>query len=101
MLTSLGAIIFAKTNVPQSLMWCETQNNIFGCTYNPRDLELTPGGSSGGEAVNLFMCGGLVGWGTDIGGSIRIPSALMGTYGLKPSVSLGIAYCPPPLWLLR
>ncbi|KAH8144862.1 uncharacterized protein LAJ45_11132 [Morchella importuna] len=85
MFASLGAIIFAKTNVPQSIMWCETENNIFGCTFNPRNIALTPGGSSGGEAANLFMCGGLVGWGTDIGGSIRIPSALMGTYGLKPS----------------
>ncbi|KAI5848765.1 acetamidase [Morchella snyderi] len=85
MLGSLGAIIFAKTNLPQSIMWCETKNNIFRCTHNPRNKSFTPGGSSGGEAVNLYMCGSLVGWGTDIGGSIRIPSALMGTYGLKPS----------------
>lgn len=85
-LEDLGAIMIAKTNLPQSIMWCETENNIFGRTDNPRDRTFTPGGSTGGEAVNLVMKGGIVGWGTDIGGSIRIPSALTGVYGLKPSV---------------
>jgi len=82
-----GAIVFAKTNVPQSLMWCETDNNIWGRTNNPRNLDYTPGGSTGGEAVLLAMKGTLVGWGTDIGGSCRIPSALVGCWGLRPSVS--------------
>jgi len=82
-----GAIVFAKTNVPQSLMWCETDNNIWGRTNNPRNLDYTPGGSTGGEAVLLAMKGTLLGWGTDIGGSCRIPSALVGCWGLRPSVS--------------
>lgn len=85
-LERLGAVMIAKTNLPQSIMWCETENNIFGRTDNPRDRTFTPGGSSGGEAVNLVMKGALVGWGTDIGGSIRIPGALTGVYGLRPSV---------------
>lgn len=85
-LERLGAVVIAKTNLSQSIMWCETENNIFGRTDNPRDRTFTPGGSSGGEAVNLVMKGAVVGWGTDIGGSIRIPSALTGVYGLKPSV---------------
>lgn len=85
-LERLGAVMIAKTNLPQSILWCETENNIFGRTDNPRDRTFTPGGSSGGEAVNLVMKGALVGWGTDIGGSIRIPGALTGVYGLRPSV---------------
>jgi len=47
----------------------------------------TPGGSSGGESALLASHGSLVGWGTDIGGSIRIPSHMNGLWGLKPSVS--------------
>ncbi len=46
----------------------------------------TPGGSTGGEAALLHLNGTRVGWGTDIGGSIRIPAHMMGLYGLKPSV---------------
>lgn len=48
--------------------------------------DLTPGGSSGGEAALLALHGSLLGWGTDIGGSIRIPSHMNGLWGLKPSV---------------
>jgi len=48
--------------------------------------DFTPGGSSGGEAALLALHGSLLGWGTDIGGSIRIPSHMNGLWGLKPSV---------------
>lgn len=86
MLRSLGAVILAKTNLPQSIMWCETDNPLWGLTTNPIDARYTPGGSTGGEAA-LIACGASVlGFGTDIGGSIRIPSHMMGTYGFKPSV---------------
>lgn len=86
MLRSLGAVILAKTNLPQSIMWCETENPLWGLTTNPIDAHYTPGGSTGGEAA-LIACGASVlGLGTDIGGSIRIPSHMMGIYGLKPSV---------------
>lgn len=88
MLRSLGAVIMAKTNLPQSIMWCETENPLWGLTTNPYSPDYTPGGSTGGEAA-LIACGASVlGFGTDIGGSIRIPSHMMGIYGLKPSVSI-------------
>jgi amidase len=84
-LQGLGAIFIAKTNIPQSIMWCETENPLWGLTVNPNNPELTPGGSSGGESATLAQMGSMVGLGTDIGGSIRIPSHMMGLYGLKPS----------------
>lgn len=80
-----GAIVIAKTNLPQSIMWCETDNPLFGLTTNPVDSQLTPGGSTGGEGALLHEHGSLIGWGTDIGGSVRIPSHMMGLYALKPS----------------
>ncbi|KAG9704187.1 acetamidase, partial [Aureobasidium melanogenum] len=84
-LQDLGAIFIAKTNLPQSIMWCETENPLWGVTTNPTNPDLTPGGSTGGESAVLSQMGSLVGWGTDLGGSIRIPSHMMGLYGLKPS----------------
>ncbi|EPE04144.1 acetamidase [Ophiostoma piceae UAMH 11346] len=84
-LKSQGAVILAKTNLPQSIMWCETENPMFGLTVNPFDPNYTPGGSTGGESALLASHGSLLGWGTDIGGSIRIPSHMMGLYGLKPT----------------
>ncbi|TVY89887.1 Acetamidase [Lachnellula willkommii] len=84
-LQGLGAIVIAKTNLPQSIMWCETENPLWGLTTNPLNPEFTPGGSTGGEGALLALRGSIVGWGTDIGGSIRIPSSINGLYGLKPS----------------
>ncbi|EXJ83636.1 hypothetical protein A1O1_07260 [Capronia coronata CBS 617.96] len=84
-LKELGAVIIAKTNLPQSIMWCETENPIWGLTTHPKNSKLTPGGSSGGEAALLALQGSMVGWGTDIGGSIRIPSHMNGLWGFKPS----------------
>lgn len=84
-LKELGAVIIAKTNLPQSIMWCETENPLWGLTVNPMNPALTPGGSTGGESALLAQRGSMVGWGTDIGGSIRIPSHMLGLYGLKPS----------------
>ncbi|XXG95131.1 hypothetical protein Hte_001391 [Hypoxylon texense] len=85
MLKKLGAVVLAKTNLPQSIMWCETENPLWGLTTNPLSSEYTPGGSTGGEAALLNLHGSLLGWGTDLGGSVRIPSSMMGLYGLKPS----------------
>ncbi|KAH4611450.1 hypothetical protein HBI38_118940 [Parastagonospora nodorum] len=84
-LKQMGAIIIAKSNLPQSIMWCETDNPLWGLTVHPQNPEFTPGGSTGGEATLLSLQGTVVGWGTDIGGSIRIPSHMNGLYGLKPS----------------
>ncbi|KAI9719854.1 MAG: hypothetical protein M1828_006075 [Chrysothrix sp. TS-e1954] len=85
MLRGMGAVFIGKTNLPQSIMWCETDNPLFGRTSHPRDPALTPGGSSGGEAALLALHGALIGWGTDIGGSVRIPAHMCGIYGFKPS----------------
>ncbi|KAI1340306.1 amidase [Xylariaceae sp. FL0016] len=87
MLKKLGAVIIAKTNLPQSIMWCETENPLWGLTTNPTSEKYTPGGSTGGESALLALKGSLLGFGTDIGGSVRIPSHMMGLYGLKPSSS--------------
>ncbi|KEQ93055.1 hypothetical protein AUEXF2481DRAFT_349578 [Aureobasidium subglaciale EXF-2481] len=84
-LQRLGAIVIAKTNLPQSIMWCETENPLWGLTCHPKNSNFTPGGSSGGEAALLALHGSLNGWGTDIGGSIRIPSHMNGLFGFKPS----------------
>ncbi|WDK12709.1 amidase [Colletotrichum graminicola] len=84
-LRSLGAVIIAKSNIPQSIMWCETENPLWGLTTNPLSDKYTPGGSTGGEAALLACNASVLGFGTDIGGSIRIPSHMMGLYGFKPS----------------
>lgn len=81
-----GAIPFVKTNIPQTMISWETSNPIYGSTVNPHDLSRGVGGSSGGEGALLAAGGSLLGFGSDIGGSIRIPSALCGVYGLKPTV---------------
>lgn len=85
LLTSLGAVIIAKTNVPQTLAALDSCNNLFGRTVNPLNRQLTAGGSSGGEGVLIAMRGAMVGFGTDIGGSIRVPAMCNGVYGFKPS----------------
>ncbi|KAJ5092272.1 hypothetical protein NUU61_007142 [Penicillium alfredii] len=81
----MGAVVIAKSNLPQSIMWAETENPLWGLTTNPRNPEFSPGGSSGGEGALLALHGSLFGLGTDIGGSIRIPQSTMGLYGFKPS----------------
>lgn len=69
---------------------CETENPLWGLTTNPLNPAFTPGGSTGGESALLAQHGSLVGWGTDIGGSVRIPSHMLGLYALKPSVSANL-----------
>jgi len=80
-----GAIVFGKTNVPRWSGDYQSFNNIFGTTNNPWDVTRTPGGSSGGPAAAVAM--GFTGFeiGTDIGGSVRVPSSFCGIYGHKPS----------------
>ncbi|KAF9229322.1 general amidase [Gyrodon lividus] len=84
-LEECGAVPFVRTNVPQTLMWPETFNGIFGRTTNPYNRSLTSGGSSGGEGALVALKGSPLGVGSDIGGSVRIPSAMCGVYGLRPS----------------
>ncbi|PGH15936.1 hypothetical protein AJ79_02103 [Helicocarpus griseus UAMH5409] len=85
LLLDLGAIIITKTNIPQTLGALDSVNNLFGRTLNPLNRKLTPGGSSGGEGVLVAMRGSMIGIGTDIGGSIRVPAMCQGIFGFKPS----------------
>lgn len=85
LLVAAGAVPYVKTNVPTTLMMGESVNNIFGRTRNPRNRDLTTGGSSGGESALVTFRGSFVGVGTDIGGSIRHPCSYTGLYGLRPS----------------
>ena len=80
-----GCVFYARTTQPQTLMHLETSNNLYGVTVNPFNSQLTPGGSSGGEGALIALRGSCLGLGTDIGGSIRSPSANCGLYGLRPS----------------
>ncbi|NXC46874.1 FAAH1 hydrolase, partial [Penelope pileata] len=98
-----GAIPFAKTNVPQSLFNYDCSNTIFGQTLNPLNHEKTPGGSSGGEGALIAGGGSLLGIGSDVAGSIRLPSSFCGLCGLKPTGKrlrpvLGTLLCLP--WTL-
>ena len=85
LLRSLGAVLYCKTNVPQTMMTADSDNNVFGRTLNPNNRNLTAGGSTGGEGSLITMRGSILGVGTDIAGSIRIPSSANGIYGFKPS----------------
>lgn len=87
-LRQAGAVVFGKTNVPLWSGDIQTFNEMFGTTNNPWDLSRTPGGSSGGPAAAVAT--GLTSFelGTDIGGSIRIPSSFCGVCGHKPSFGL-------------
>lgn len=85
LLRQAGGILVCKSNIPQSLMVPESDNYIFGKTVNAYDATRTCGGSSGGEALLVSTRCSVVGLGTDIGGSIRIPASFCGTYGFKPT----------------
>ncbi|KAH7128919.1 amidase signature domain-containing protein [Dactylonectria macrodidyma] len=90
-LLGLGAVLYVKTNVSQVLMTVESDNNVFGRVLNPWNTMLTAGGSSGGEGALVAFRGSPLGVGTDLAGSIRIPSLCCGTYGFKPTAGR-IAY---------
>lgn len=67
LLRKAGAVFYCKTSVPQTLMVCETVNNIIGRTLNPRNKNWSCGGSTGGEGAMIGFRGGVWGVGTDIG----------------------------------
>lgn len=112
MLLELGAVLYVKTNIPQTMMvsltdrtsqstsppkmsirnnkstqTADSENNIFGRTLNPHNTSLTAGGSSGGEGALVAFRGSILGVGTDVAGSIRIPSLCCGVYGFKPTTA--------------
>lgn len=69
-----GAIPFVKTNIPVTLLTFECANDVFGRTTNPHSKDHSPGGSSGGEGALLAYGGSRVGIGSDVAGSVRVPS---------------------------
>ena len=83
-LRDAGAIVVGKTTMPELGLWPFTESITWGVTRNPWDVERTPGGSSGGSAA--AVAAGLVpaAIGVDGAGSIRIPAACCGVFGLKP-----------------
>lgn len=87
-LKAAGAIVAAKTNVPDMGAGANTRNPVWGATGNPFDPMLNAGGSSGGSAVALATGMLPLCTGSDTGGSLRIPSALCGVVGLRPSPGL-------------
>lgn len=97
-LRAAGAIVVGKSNLPEFATEGYTANLLFGATGNPWNPERSPGGSSGGSAA--AMAAGLVPFATatDGGGSIRIPAALCGLVGIKPTLGLVPRY-PAPDWI--
>ena len=85
-LRAAGAVIMAKTNVPEYSSSYESDNAIFGRTDHPLDPNRTAGGSSGGEGALLGADASIAGVGIDGGGSIRVPSHYCGTVGIRPTV---------------
>lgn len=94
----LGAIAIGKTNAPAFGFSGACQNEMYGATRNPFDVNVTTGGSSGGSAAAvadglLLLCEG-----GDAGGSIRIPSGWCNLFGFKPSLGTVPSYCRPDGW---
>ncbi|MDP9483369.1 MAG: amidase, partial [Chloroflexota bacterium] len=87
-LRAAGAIVIGKTNVPEFALEGYTANRAFGATRNPWSAAFSPGGSSGGSGAALAAGLAPIATATDVGGSIRIPAALCGLVGLKPTVGL-------------
>ncbi len=84
-LKAAGAVLLGKTNTPEFAHDINTTNYLFGTTRNPRDLNRSAGGSSGGTGAAVGCGMAPIGLGTDLGGSIRIPAAFCGISGLRPA----------------
>ncbi len=83
-LLEAGAIVHARTTTPEFSIAGYTWSKLWGVTRNPWNLEITPGGSSGGSGASLAAGTSTLATGSDIGGSVRIPSSLCGLVGFKP-----------------
>ncbi|MCA1564773.1 MAG: amidase [Acidobacteria bacterium] len=84
-LRAAGAIVFGKTNSSELAIEYNADNPVFGRTNNPHDLQLSPGGSSGGCAAAVSACLSPASLGSDLVGSIRIPAHFCGVSGLFPT----------------
>jgi Asp-tRNA(Asn)/Glu-tRNA(Gln) amidotransferase A subunit family amidase len=97
-LRAAGAIVVGKTNLPEFATEGYSANLVFGATRNPWGLEWSPGGSSGGSGAALAAGLVPIATATDGGGSVRIPAALCGLAGVKPTNGV-IARRPIPDWI--
>ena len=97
-LRAAGAIVVGKTNLPEFATEGYSANLVFGATRNPWGLRWSPGGSSGGSGAALAAGLAPIATATDGGGSVRIPAALCGLAGLKPTNGV-IARRPIPDWI--
>jgi amidase len=96
-LRAAGAIPIARGNLPDLALRWHTDNARHGATVNPFDASLSPGGSSGGDAVALASGMAAFAVGSDYGGSLRVPAALAGVYALRPTPGrLAQAFGAPP-----
>ena len=96
-LREAGAVILGKTATPEFGCKAETNSPRSGLTRNPWNPTRTPGGSSGGATVAVALGMGPIAVGTDGAGSVRIPAAFCGTFGLKPSFGRVPAYPLSPM----
>jgi fatty acid amide hydrolase 2 len=87
-LRAAGAIPLGVTNTSELCMWFESQNEVWGRTNNAYDSARTAGGSSGGEGAIVGAGASPIGLGSDVGGSIRMPSFFNGVFGHKPTGGL-------------
>ncbi|KAL6425510.1 hypothetical protein ACFW04_009582 [Cataglyphis niger] len=88
LLRNAGAIPVCVTNVPEMCGGFESANLLYGRTYNPYDTRCTPGGSSGGEGALIGAGVSVIGIGSDLAGSIRIPALYNGIFGHKPTAGI-------------
>ncbi|XP_028832440.1 fatty-acid amide hydrolase 2-A [Denticeps clupeoides] len=98
LLKRAGGIPLGVTNCSELCMWLESHNNIYGITCNPYDFGRIAGGSSGGEGSILGAGASVIGVGSDIGGSIRMPCFFNGIFGHKPTPGIvsNEGQHPPP-----
>jgi amidase len=85
-LRQAGAIAIGRSNMPDFALRWHTDNGLHGATLNPYDRSLTPGGSSGGEAVSLATGMTPLGLGNDLGGSLRWPAQCCGIASIRPTL---------------
>ncbi|XP_066535951.1 fatty-acid amide hydrolase 2-A [Hoplias malabaricus] len=98
LLKRAGAIPLGVTNCSELCMWLESHNHLYGITRNPYNLERIAGGSSGGEGSIIGAGASVIGVGSDIGGSIRIPCFFNGIFGHKSTAGIvnNAGQYPPP-----